>query len=56
MALSLEVKLGGDTSYFDKMKSKPFFGEGREEITAEDVEKALNLGKINKRGNKNGLQ
>jgi len=43
MALSLGVKLGGDTSYFGKMKSKPFFGEGREEIRADDVEKALKI-------------
>jgi len=46
MALILGVKLGGDTSYFGKIKKKPFFGEGREEITQEDVKKALNLGKI----------
>jgi len=46
MALLLGVKLGGDTSYFGKVKKKPFFGEGREEISQEDVKKALNLGKI----------
>ena len=33
MALSIGVKLGGDTYYFGKIKSKPFFGEGREVIT-----------------------
>ncbi len=41
MALSLGVKLGGPTSYFGKLKDKPFFGEGREEITKEDVERIL---------------
>ena len=43
MALSLGVKLGGDTSYFGKIKSKPFFGEGREMITKEDIQNALAL-------------
>lgn len=46
MALSLDVKLGGDTYYFGKLKSKPFFGKGRENITDDDVLKAINLGKI----------
>ena len=46
MALVLDVKLGGDTSYFGKIKKKSHFGEGREEITKDDVKKALNLGKI----------
>jgi len=43
MALSLGVKLGGDTSYFGKIKSKPFFGEGREVITQKDIRNALAL-------------
>ena len=43
MALSIGVKLGGDTSYFGKIKSKPFFGEGREMITKEDIQNALAL-------------
>jgi len=43
MALSLSIKLGGDTSYFGKMKSKPYFGEGREEITTNDIQNALTL-------------
>ena len=43
MALVLGVKLGGDTSYFGKVKKKAHFGVGREEITAEDVKKAINL-------------
>jgi len=37
------VKLGGDTSYFGEIKSKPFFGDGRENITKEDLIKALTL-------------
>lgn len=41
MALVLEVKLGGDTSYFGKIKHKAHFGEGREIIQADDVTKAL---------------
>jgi len=43
MALSLGVKLGGDTSYFGKIKLKPFFGEGREIITQKDIQNALAL-------------
>ena len=43
MALALGVKLGGDTYYFGKLKKKPYFGEGREEINQEDVKNALNL-------------
>lgn len=46
MALVLGVKLGGDTSYFGEIKKKAHFGEGRENITQDDVKKALNLGKI----------
>jgi len=46
MALVLGVKLGGDTSYFGKLKKKAYFGEGREVITQKDVKKAINLGKI----------
>ena len=41
MALSIDVKLGGPTSYFGKLKQKPFFGKGREDITASDINKAL---------------
>ena len=41
MALAIDVKLGGDTSYFGKVKKKAHFGEGREEITSHDVEQAL---------------
>ena len=43
MALSLGVKLGGDTSYFGKIKSKPYFGVGREVITQKDIRNALAL-------------
>ena len=43
MALSLEISLGGDTSYFGKIKHKPHFGDGRAEITKDDFKKALSL-------------
>lgn len=43
MALVLGVRLGGDTYYFGKLKKKAFFGEGRVNINADDVKKALNL-------------
>ncbi len=43
MALALNIKLGGPTSYFGKIKNKPYFGDGKEEITKEDVVKALSL-------------
>ncbi|MCK9371905.1 MAG: adenosylcobinamide-phosphate synthase CbiB [Sulfuricurvum sp.] len=43
MALSLDVSLGGPTSYFGVLKAKPFFGEGREAISADDVRRALSL-------------
>ena len=46
MALSIGVKLGGDTYYFGELKKKPFFGVERENITQDDVRSALNLGKI----------
>jgi len=41
MALALDIKLGGDTSYFGKLKKKASFGRGREKIEAEDVRRAL---------------
>lgn len=43
MAMSLNLSLGGPTFYFGKIKAKPCFGEGRKEITAEDVHAALSL-------------
>lgn len=41
MALACGIKLGGDTYYFKKLKKKPFFGVGREEILESDVDNAL---------------
>jgi len=43
MALALGVKLGGDTSYFGKIKKKAHFGSGKEVIVKEDVLKALQI-------------
>ena len=43
MALAIGVKLGGDTSYFGKMKKKATFGEGKKRINSEDVQRALQL-------------
>lgn len=43
MAVSLNLSLGGPTSYFGTLKAKPYFAEGRKEITAEDVRAALSL-------------
>lgn len=43
MALSLNISLGGDTSYFGRIKHKPYFGDGKKEITKEDLSKALSL-------------
>ena len=44
-ALALDIKLGGSTSYFGKIKDKPFFGEGKENIENSDVLKALEFKK-----------
>lgn len=41
MALVLNVKLGGPTSYFNVLKNKPFFGQGEEIISKSDVRKSL---------------
>jgi len=41
MALAIGVKLGGDTVYFGKVKKKAFFGEEKEKISIEDIERAL---------------
>lgn len=43
LALALGVKLGGPTSYFGKLKNKPHFGEGREEIKPRDITEALKI-------------
>jgi adenosylcobinamide-phosphate synthase len=43
MALSLDVSLGGATPYFGKIKEKPYFGEGKREISDGDIRSALAL-------------
>jgi adenosylcobinamide-phosphate synthase len=43
MALSINIKLGGPTSYFNKIKDKPYFGEGKENIEKKDVKNALKI-------------
>jgi len=43
MALAVGIKLGGDTSYFGKVKKKPFFGKGREKIEPKDVNMTLEI-------------
>jgi len=43
MSLSLGVALGGATSYFGKIKNKPYFGMGRREISPEDLKRSLTL-------------
>ena len=45
MALVLGIKLGGDTSYFGVVKEKAFFGEGRENIEAKDLQNMLRFAK-----------
>jgi len=37
------IKLGGDTSYFGKIKSKPYFGDGTKDITIQHIQKALDF-------------
>ncbi len=44
MALVLDISLGGDTPYFGKIKKKPYFGDGRREISKKDVLNALSIG------------
>lgn len=43
MSLSLGVALGGPTSYFGKIKEKPYFGNGQKEITQEELKRSLTL-------------
>ena len=43
MGFCVGVKLGGDTSYFGKIKHKPNFSEGKEDISKEDIENSLKL-------------
>jgi len=45
MAIALDIKLGGDTIYFGKLKKKPYFGYGKKIIQKDDVKKALNTRK-----------
>ena len=45
MALALGIRLGGPTRYFGKVKQKAYFGMGREEITTEDIRRALAFGR-----------
>jgi len=48
MALAIDVRLGGDTYYFKELKHKPYFGNGKKNITQSDVKKALNIFSIKK--------
>lgn len=41
MALALNIKLGGPTYYFSKLKNKPYFGKGNEYISNQHVNKSL---------------
>ena len=43
MALHIGKKLGGDTSYFGKIKKKSYFGKGETNIEKEDLLNALKL-------------
>lgn len=43
MALTLHVKLGGPTCYFGKIKNKPYFGEGKTDIKAYDLQRAISI-------------
>ena len=43
MGYSLNIKLGGPTSYFGKIKQKPYFGEGKKLIEKVDVKKAISI-------------
>ena len=45
MAWALDIRLGGPTRYFGTVKDKPYFGMGREEITTEDIRRALAFGR-----------
>lgn len=45
IAGAIEVKLGGNTSYFGIIKSKPYFGEGKQTIEKNDILKALSFQK-----------
>jgi len=43
MGFCLGVKLGGNTSYFGKIKSKPKLSEGKSEISKKDILNSLQL-------------
>ena len=43
MALALGVKLGGDTSYFGRVKKKVYFSLCKDAITKSDVRDALKI-------------
>ena len=43
MALAIGVSLGGDTSYFGKIKAKPYFGNGTKEVTVKNIKKSLSF-------------
>jgi len=45
IALIQNLTLGGDTPYHGKLVKKPYFGDGKKEITKEDVLKVLALRK-----------
>ncbi len=45
MAGVCDVSLGGDTSYFGKIKSKPYFGDGTQDIKTNHIYKALSFHK-----------
>jgi adenosylcobinamide-phosphate synthase len=45
MALALNISLGGPTSYFGKIKNKPYFGNGKKDILKKDVLEALTFKK-----------
>lgn len=43
MALSLNIKLGGDSMYFGELKQKHFFGGGRLRLISDDLKRALSI-------------
>lgn len=43
MAGACDLRLGGDTSYFGIIKSKPFFGNGKKIMENNDIKKALDF-------------
>ena len=45
MALAIDVKLGGPTAYFNSVKKKAFFGQGKELLDNKDIVKSLKIGK-----------